>query len=476
MPVERHDVERPIEPPSVRQELLLELDGRLSATGIRQRKRAHMRQSLGWSVARRTASTLRRLTDIFIAALSLILLSPILIVALLAARLVGGGVVKHVRLGRWATHFNMYLLVFPKKSFLSRIKFLHRVPTLFNVLKGDMSIIGPRPITPSEEFADKRIAWKRYNTRPGLLSLWWIRQRANIAYSSEVNLDLEYIETANFWGDIGIVIRAIPAALYGGGGGNAPPQINFLGVRIDNFTMAEASAKIVALAQSNEPAQVCFVNADCFNIASSDEDYRGTLTRAKLVLADGIGVRLAGAILDQNVRENVNGTDMLPFLCEAIDGARMGIYLLGGKPGVADDAGKWITDHYPNLTLAGTRDGFFTEEEEPAVLEEIAASKAGVVLVALGSPRQDKWIAAHRLQVGPKVLIGVGGLLDFYSGRIPRAPVWIRELGMEWFYRFWQEPGRMWRRYFVGNFEFLYHVLCERMRQRSAQRAEGNAR
>jgi len=154
----------------------------------------------------------------------------------------------------------------------------------------------------------------------------------------------------------------------------------------------------------------------------------------------------------------------------------MGIYLLGGKPGVADDAGKWITDRYPNLTLAGTRDGYFTEEEEPAVLEEIAASKAGVVLVALGSPRQDKWIAAHRLQVGPKVLIGVGGLLDFYSGRIPRAPVWVRELGMEWFYRFWQEPGRMWHRYFVGNFEFLYHVLCERMRQRSAQRAEGNAR
>jgi lipopolysaccharide/colanic/teichoic acid biosynthesis glycosyltransferase len=190
MPVERHDVERPVEPSSVRQELLLELDGRLSAGGIRQRKRAHLRQSLGWSLARRTASTLRRLTDIVIAALSLILLSPILIVALLAARLVGGGVVKHVRLGRWATHFNMYLLVFPKKSFLSKVKFLHRVPTLFNVLKGDMSIIGPRPITPSEEFAEKRIAWKRYNTRPGLLSLWWIRQRANIAYSSEVNLEL----------------------------------------------------------------------------------------------------------------------------------------------------------------------------------------------------------------------------------------------------------------------------------------------
>jgi N-acetylglucosaminyldiphosphoundecaprenol N-acetyl-beta-D-mannosaminyltransferase len=476
MPVDNYEVKRSVEPLAVRQELLLELDGRLSATGIRHRKRAHLRQSLAWSAARRTASTLRRVADIFLSVLFLLLLSPVLILAILAARLVGGGVIRNVRLGRWATHFDMYLLVFPENSFLSRIRSLHRLPALCNVLKGDMSFIGPRPIAPGEEFAEKRIAWKRYNMRPGLMSLWWIRKRANIAYSSEVSLDLEYIETANFWGDIGIAVRAIPAALYGSGASNAPPQIKFLGVRIDNFTMAEASARIVAMARTNEASQVCFVNADCFNIAYSDQDYRDTLARAKLVLADGIGVRLAGAILDQNVRENVNGTDMLPYLCTALEAAGMGLYLFGGKPGVADDAGKWITDHYPDLILSRTRDGYFTEEEEPAVLEEIAASKAGVVLVALGSPRQDKWIAAHRMQVGNKVLIGVGGLLDFYSGRIPRAPVWIRELGMEWLYRFWQEPGRMWRRYFVGNFKFLYHVLCERMRQRSAQRTEGDAR
>ncbi len=476
MPGNNYDMEHPVEPLSVRQELLLELDDRLSATGIRQRKRAHLRQSIAWSVARRTANTLRRLGDILLSALFLAVSSPILLLAVLAARLAGGGITRHVRLGRWATHFDLYLLHFPEKSFFSRFSSLEQLPALYNVLKGDMSFIGPRPIAPSEEFVEKRIAWKRYNMRPGLLSLWWLRKRANIAHSSEVNLDLEYIETANFWGDVGIAIRAIPAALYGSGTSNAPPYIKFLGVRIDNLTMAEASARIVALAQSNEATQACFVNADCFNIAYSDEDYRGTLARANLVLADGIGVRLAGAILDQNVRENVNGTDMLPYLCAAVEAAGMGIYLLGGKPGIADDAGKWIREHYPNLMLAGTHHGYFSEEEESGVLEEIAASKAGVVLVALGSPRQDKWIAAHRLQVGPKVLIGVGGLLDFYSGRISRAPIWMRELGMEWLYRFWQEPGRMWRRYFVGNFEFLYHVLSERMRQRSAQRAEGNTR
>jgi N-acetylglucosaminyldiphosphoundecaprenol N-acetyl-beta-D-mannosaminyltransferase len=476
MPVDNYEVERPVEPLSVRQELLLELDGRLSATGIRHRKRAHFRQSLAWGLARRTATTLRRLGDIFLATLFLVLLSPVWILALLAARLSGGGITKQVRLGRWATHFNLYRLRFPKESFLAKSTFLERLPALYNVLKGDMSFIGPRPIAPSEEFAEKRIAWKRYNLRPGLLSLWWIRKRANIAHSSEVSLDLEYVESANFWGDIGIAVRAIPAALYGSGVSNAPRQIKFLGVRIDNLTMAEASARIVTMALAPEPAQVCFVNADCFNIAYSDDVYRGTLSSAKLVLADGIGVRLAGAILDQNVRENVNGTDMLPYLCEAIQQAGLGIFLLGGKPGVADDAGKWIAEHYPTLVISGVRHGYFSEQEEPGVLQEITDSKAAILLVALGSPRQDKWITAHKGQTGAKVMIGVGGLLDFYSGRIPRAPVWVRELGMEWFYRFVQEPGRMWRRYFVGNLEFLYHVLCERWRLRAIQRTEGNTR
>ena len=94
----------------------------------------------------------------------------------------------------------------------------------------------------------------------------------------------------------------------------------------------------------------------------------------------------------------------------------------------------------------------------------------------MGAPRQDKWIAEHKDQAGAKVLIGVGGLLDFYSGRIPRAPVWIRELGMEWLYRFYCEPRRMFRRYFVGNFDFLYRVIGERIRMRSAERNEETIR
>jgi N-acetylglucosaminyldiphosphoundecaprenol N-acetyl-beta-D-mannosaminyltransferase len=487
MPGSNPDPQRAAEIQAMRRELLHELDEALSATGIRHRKRAHLRRSLGWMLAERTASGLRRTLDFLLAFLLFVLLSPVLLLATLLAQLGGGGIVKRQRLGRWATRFYAYHIYFPKGTFGAHFAFLSQLPSLLNVLKGDMSFIGPRPIAPGEELAEKRIAWKRYNLRPGLLSLWWIRKRANIAHTSEVSLDLEYVETQNFWGDLGIAARAIPAALYGTGSSNAPPQISFLGVRIDNFTMAEASTQIVALTSAAESSQVSFVNADCVNIACKDADYRAVLSRSRLVLADGIGVRLAGAILNQNVRENVNGTDMLPYLCAALEQANLGIYLLGGKPGVAEDVAKWIAEHFPALAISGHRDGFFTSEQQPEVASAIEQSGASIVLVALGCPRQEKWIAewidrsaaknsSEISSTTAKVLIGVGGLFDFYSGRIPRAPVWIRELGMEWLYRFSQEPGRMWRRYFVGNFKFLYRVMGERFRMRSAQRAEGNTR
>ncbi|MBS1821261.1 MAG: WecB/TagA/CpsF family glycosyltransferase [Acidobacteria bacterium] len=395
---------------------------------------------------------------------------------LIAATLSGGGIRELPRLGRWATHFGQYQFYFPPSSSLRWLSCFRGLPSILNVLRGEMSFIGPRAAAPHETFADGRMAWKRYNLRPGLLSLWWLRKRANIAYSSEVGLDLEYIETNSLWGDLGIAARAVPAVFFGGEGSAAPPKLNFLGVSIDNLTMVEASARIVGMAANNDsPAQISFVNADCVNIAFADPQYKTVLSHSRLVLADGIGIRVAGAILNQNVRENINGTDMLPFLCASAEQAGTSIYLLGGRSGVPEGAADWMTQHYPGLKIAGCRQGYFSNEEEPSVVEAIRSSGADILLVALGAPRQEKWIAAHKDQLGAKVLIGVGGLLDFYSGRIPRAPVWIRELGMEWVYRFWQEPRRMWRRYFVGNGIFLYRVLGERLHARSSGHTGGVA-
>ena len=446
-----------------RSQLLSDLESRFSRAGIQRRKRAQHFHSLCWLLAIWSASALRRTFDFLAAALLMVLGGPLLFAILLTAPVSGFEVRSRTRLGRWAIPFSQYEFHFRETGLLSFLKFTQTFASLYNVLRGDMSLVGPRAAAPDETFTDSRMAWRRYNLRPGLLSLWWLRKRANIAYSSEVGLDLEYIEKNSFWGDMGIAVRTLPIAFLGEGSTEATNTVRLLGIQIDNLTMAEASKQITTLTRESEPVQVSFVNADCANIAYRDPQYQTILSKSRLVLADGIGVRLGAKFLRQNIRENINGTDMLPFLCAAAQEAGASLYLLGGRPGIPEATAKWIAERYPRLCIAGIQNGFFSIDEEDTIIDSIAASGASILLVAFGVPLQEKWIDANKDRFGAKVAIGVGGLFDFYSGRIPRAPIWMRELGIEWLYRFWREPRRMARRYFIGNIVFLFHIFLERI-------------
>jgi N-acetylglucosaminyldiphosphoundecaprenol N-acetyl-beta-D-mannosaminyltransferase len=142
-----------------------------------------------------------------------------------------------------------------------------------------------------------------------------------------------------------------------------------------------------------------------------------------------------------------------------------GVFLLGGRPGVADDVAAWVRAHFPGARIAGTAHGYFPADAESALVDRINASGAGVLLVAFGAPRQETWIRRNAPRLRVNSALGVGGLFDFYAGRIPRAPQWLRELGLEWAYRLYQEPRRMWRRYLVGNVVFLSRVIAERARR-----------
>ena len=241
------------------------------------------------------------------------------------------------------------------------------------------------------------------------------------------------------------------------------PRIKLFDIEIDNVTLDEAVATIIDRLDGDAPAQVSFVNADCVNVACRNPEYLGALQGSDLVFADGIGVRMAGDLLGQPVRDNVNGTDLFPRLAAALEGTDKRIYLLGGRPGVAEGVVRWLARNYPGVELAGWRHGYFSVAEEAEVLEDIRRSGADLVLVAFGAPRQDVWIRRNLNKLGAKVAIGVGGLLDFFSGRIPRAPRWIRKLGMEWCYRLYQEPQRLWRRYLVGNTVFLARLAQQRL-------------
>ena len=446
-------------PVSSREALTEEMYARFSWSGRWRQRFARSLNTVTWMALLAGLGGLKRTLDFCLALALIVFTLPVTGCIVLLSRVRGRPmpILKTRRVGRWCEPFD-------ELSFSRSPRLFRALPALFNILKGDMSFVGPRAVSPGELTPRERQARKRYSARPGLVCLWWIRTRANIAYSGEAESDVEYIESQTLRGDFGIALRAIPALLYGEGVAVSQDVVSILGISIHNMTMSDALDWIVARAASDSPGRVCFVNADCANIAYRNRDYLTLLHESELVLADGIGMKLAGKMLGRDIRQNVNGTDLFPRLCESLTGTSAGIYLLGARPGVAEKVRDWIVEHYPSTLVSGYRDGYFSPAEEPEVICDIARSGAAILLVAFGAPRQDVWIHRHLAATGVKVAMGVGGLFDFYSGRVPRAPVWMREVGAEWLYRFFQEPRRMWRRYFVGNAVFLWRVIRARNR------------
>lgn len=338
-----------------------------------------------------------------------------------------------------------------------------RLPALMHVVTGQLAIVGPRAVSPGDSLLAHADSVWRFSVPPGLVCLWWIRQRANIDYGNEVDADYEYVATRSVQRDLGITLRAALACILGKPTRPFADEMQILGLPIDNLTMSSAVDRVMQSARGDTPVHICFLNADCANIAFGHTEYRQALRRARYSLADGVGLKLAGKLLRREIRQNVNGTDMFPRLCEALSGTSLGLYLLGARPGVAEAVGDWISEHYPEVRLAGCQHGYFTTEEEPDVIRGIAESKAAVLLVAFGAPKQELWIDRHLAETGVRVALGVGGLFDFYSGRIPRAPLWMRELCLEWLYRVYCEPRRLWKRYFLGNGLFVCRVLQEKL-------------
>jgi N-acetylglucosaminyldiphosphoundecaprenol N-acetyl-beta-D-mannosaminyltransferase len=340
---------------------------------------------------------------------------------------------------------------------------LTSLPRAWNLLRGDLAVIGPRLEEWSDSPSSERRLRRCRDAAPGLLSLFRLRRMTNIDFDDELTTEVRYVESRSWKSDLGLLARLLLTSVYGGGSAATSRFIHHLGIRIDNLRMQEACTWIAeqALVRTSQ-SQVTFVNAHCMNVSCTDAEYRRVVQGSALVLADGIGMKLAGRLLHQPVAQNVNGTDLFPMLCNMMRAQGSRIYLLGGQPGVAEKVESWVEKQYPGCKIAGTHHGFIASQDEPMVAEEIRRTGADVLLVAMGVPGQEKWIARNLERSGVAVAIGVGGLFDFYSDRIPRAPVWMRELGLEWVYRLGCEPRRMWRRYIVGNLLFLARVMQER--------------
>jgi beta-1,4-glucosyltransferase len=220
-------------------------------------------------------------------------------------------------------------------------------------------------------------------------------------------------------------------------------------------------AELVPMQNRNETKLFFFINVNSINQARSSEEFTAILNSSNMSYADGSGMRIGARRIGVSLRDNLNGTDLFPHICQRAQDLQKSVYLLGAEPGVADAAAQWVSNHYPTLDIAGVQHGYFSPEESEAVVEAVNESGADILLVAMGSPVQEGWLIANKSKLKCVSALAVGGLFDFYSGRISRAPIWIRELGMEWIWRLANEPVKKFNRYVIGNPRFIYGLFSK---------------
>jgi len=239
------------------------------------------------------------------------------------------------------------------------------------------------------------------------------------------------------------------------------PMLRLFGLQVANASREAALDWLSTRIERGERTRVAFLNAHCVNVAARDANYRKALTTTDALLPDGSGIALATRMQRSRLVANLNGTDLVPALCERLARSGHSVFLFGGEVGVAADAGRALQAQYPGLKIAGTQHGFFNKTDEQLVINKINASGASLLLVAMGVPRQDAWLAQHADELSPTMTMGVGALLDFMAGRVSRAPLALRKIGQEWIWRLAQEPKRMFKRYVLGNPAFIARAVVD---------------
>ena len=232
----------------------------------------------------------------------------------------------------------------------------------------------------------------------------------------------------------------------GGGGGTMEMQTvrkEIMGVSFDDVTLEEAVATGEKLAAGPGFSYVVTPNPEIVNMARQAEDYRKILNGAGLVLPDGIGVVHAAKILGTPLKGRVPGIDFASGLVARLAETGGKLFLLGAKPGVAEQAAANLKGRHPTLTICGTHDGYF--QDSGPVVEQIKGAGADVVFVCLGAPKQERWMAQHGPETGAHLMVGLGGVLDVYAGNVKRAPAVWQKLGLEWCYRLLRQPSRLGR-------------------------------
>lgn len=250
---------------------------------------------------------------------------------------------------------------------------------------------------------------------------------------------------------------------------HAPARVQLFGVPVDALTMDETVGEVRKMVSDGRSHQHVCVNAAKLVEVERHPRLADVIRGCDLISADGAAVVWASRLLGQPLPERVAGIDLFERLVEAAAADGDSVYFLGARHNVVEEAVEVLSARHPDLKVAGFHDGYWSAEEEDALVDEIRATKPAYLFLAIPSPRKELWLDQHRDTLAIPFIMGVGGSFDVVSGNVGRAPRLVQRAGMEWAWRVGQEPGRMWRRYLFGNAAFIRMTVKAMVRYSNRQ-------
>ena len=243
-------------------------------------------------------------------------------------------------------------------------------------------------------------------------------------------------------------------------------KIQMLNTNIHNLSMEQTVGVVARAIENKEQLHHVAVNAGKIVQMQTNRELRESVNNSDLINADGQAVIWASRFLNKPLKERVAGIDLMENLVRLAAKKEYSIYLFGAKEEVVSTVAQKYQQQYGKQIIAGYKNGYFNKAEEQDIAKDIAASGAQILFVAITSPIKENFLYQNRKALASlNLIMGVGGSFDVVAGITKRAPLWMQKAGLEWFYRFLQEPGRMWKRYLVGNTKFIWLVLREKIKR-----------
>ncbi|MCA0131304.1 WecB/TagA/CpsF family glycosyltransferase [Winogradskyella alexanderae] len=242
-------------------------------------------------------------------------------------------------------------------------------------------------------------------------------------------------------------------------------RVKLLNTVVDNLTVDETIALITDSVKLNKQIHHVVVNAGKIVAMQKDLQLRESVNNSDLINADGQAVVWASKILGKPLKERVAGIDLMEKLVDLAHREGFKIFFLGAKEDIVKSVVEKYTNRYSPSIIAGYRNGYFKKEDEQSIAKQISESDANILFVAISSPTKENFLYQNKKALkNVNFIMGVGGSFDVVAGKVKRAPVWMQKSGLEWFYRFSQEPQRMWKRYLIGNSKFIFLVFKAKFR------------